>query len=172
LNRQVIVFDATTGKYKRHWGRHGKPPDDDFEPHPLKAYPTEPSPGPGTYPRFAHSAEVSKDGLVYVADRAHEVTWVFNVDGTLVKEVRAPGSIHSFTFSSDPEQYYLYGASINRDRKIYIMRRSDLALLGQFDADGQHYFQADSKGNLFICGQPGSPQPQKLTLVSCPRRKC
>ena len=24
---------------------------------------------------------------------------------------------------------------------------------------------ADSKGNLFICGQPGSPQPQKLTLA-------
>src|SRR4030095_10696610 len=104
-----------------------------------------------TDPRFAHSAEVSKDGLVYVADRAHGVTWVFKVDGTFVKEAPAPGAINSYAFSADPEQYYLYGAGIIRERKIYIMRRSDLAPLGQFDADGQQYFMADSKGNLFIC---------------------
>ena len=28
-NRRVIVFDATTGAYKRHWGAYGKPPNDD-----------------------------------------------------------------------------------------------------------------------------------------------
>ncbi len=171
VNRRVVVFDATTGKYKRHWGRYGKPPDDSFEPFPQKAFPNEPSPY-GVYPRFAHSAEVSKDGFVYVADRGHGVTWVFKVDGTFVKETPAPGVINSYAFSADPEQYYLYGAGINRDRKIYIMRRSDLEPLGEFAADGQQYFMADSKGNLFICGQTGSPQPQKLTLVSCPRKKC
>jgi hypothetical protein len=172
LNRRVVVYDATTGKYKRHWGRYGKPPDDSFEPHPGKAYANEPSPGPGTYPRFAHSAEVSKDGLVYVADRAHLRTWVFKVDGTFVKEAPTPNVINSYAFSADPEQYYLYGGGVNRDRKIYIFRRSDLQLLGEFAADGQQYFMADSKGNLFICGQPGSPQPQKLILTSCPRKRC
>ena len=105
LNRRVVVFDATTGKYKRHWGRQGKPPDDSFEPHPRKAYANEPSPGPGTYPRFAHSADVSKDGLVYVADRAHLRTWVFKVDGTFVREAPTPNVINSYGFSADPEQY-------------------------------------------------------------------
>ena len=28
-NRRVIVFDADTGKYKRHWGAYGSKPDDD-----------------------------------------------------------------------------------------------------------------------------------------------
>lgn len=172
LNRRVVVYDATTGKYKRHWGRHGKPPDDSFEPHPLKAYANEPSPGPGTYPRFAHSADVSRDGLVYVADRAHLLTWVFKVDGTFVKEYPTPGVINSYAFSADPEQYYLYGGGVNRDRKIYIFRRSDHQLLGEFEADGQQYFATDSRGNLFICGQPGYPQPQKLVLTSCPRKRC
>ena len=27
-NRRVIVFDAETGKYKRHWGAYGHKPDD------------------------------------------------------------------------------------------------------------------------------------------------
>src|SRR3954447_25106003 len=30
VNHRVIVFDATTGAYKRHWGAYGKPPDDGF----------------------------------------------------------------------------------------------------------------------------------------------
>ena len=39
-NRRIIVFDATTGAYKRHWGAYGKPPNDDKQP------PTIPRPGP------------------------------------------------------------------------------------------------------------------------------
>ena len=27
-NHRVIVFDADTGKYKRHWGAYGNKPDD------------------------------------------------------------------------------------------------------------------------------------------------
>ena len=27
-NHRVIVFDADTGKYKRHWGAYGHKPDD------------------------------------------------------------------------------------------------------------------------------------------------
>ena len=28
LNHRIIVFDAGTGKYLRHWGAYGKKPDD------------------------------------------------------------------------------------------------------------------------------------------------
>ena len=31
-NQRVIVFDAHTGEYKRHWGRFGIAPNDNFEP--------------------------------------------------------------------------------------------------------------------------------------------
>ena len=30
VNHRVIVFDATTGAYKRHWGAYGKRPDDGY----------------------------------------------------------------------------------------------------------------------------------------------
>src|SRR5688500_9431028 len=30
VNHRVIVFDATTGAYKRHWGAYGKRPDDNY----------------------------------------------------------------------------------------------------------------------------------------------
>jgi hypothetical protein len=30
VNHRVIVFDASTGAYKRHWGAYGNPPDDGF----------------------------------------------------------------------------------------------------------------------------------------------
>ena len=30
VNHRLIVFDATTGAYKRHWGAYGKPPDDGY----------------------------------------------------------------------------------------------------------------------------------------------
>ncbi len=29
-NKRVIVFDAETGKYKRHWGAYGHKPDDSY----------------------------------------------------------------------------------------------------------------------------------------------
>ena len=31
-NHRVIVFDATSGAYKRHWGAYGNPPNDDKQP--------------------------------------------------------------------------------------------------------------------------------------------
>src|ERR1700751_3406821 len=31
FNHRVIVFDADTGAYKRHWGAYGKKPDDNFK---------------------------------------------------------------------------------------------------------------------------------------------
>ncbi len=31
-NRRVIVFDATTGAYKRHWGAYGNKPNDAKQP--------------------------------------------------------------------------------------------------------------------------------------------
>ena len=65
VNKRVIVFDADTGAYKRHWGRYGKPRPDAAD---VLAIPAEHQPG---VPRFAHGVNVSRDKLVYVADRSH-----------------------------------------------------------------------------------------------------
>lgn len=151
LNKRVIVFDMDTGEYKRHWGRYGEPPDDAFEAGPLPAWSGLPGPT-GLFPRFAHGANVAADGLVYVADRAHSLIHVYEPDGAFVQEAPTPGPVNSVAFSHDPDQQYVYGAGINAAGKIYVMRRGDLQVVGEFDSAGQHFFDVDSQGNLFTCG--------------------
>ena len=79
-NRRVIVFDADTGAYKRHWGAYGKKPDD-TDPGPYNPA----APIPQVF-RTVHCAQIANDGLVYVCDRANDRIQVFRKDGTFVKE--------------------------------------------------------------------------------------
>jgi sugar lactone lactonase YvrE len=155
VNKRVIVFDADTGAYKRHWGRYGKPPDDSFE-----------ADKPGV-PRYSHGVNVSRDKLVYVSDRSHNIVHVHRPDGTFIREVTLPGPINSVAFSPDPEQHYLYAGGMNSTATMYILRRSDLQLLGSFKSAGQHFFDTDSKGNLFTCG---IDMPQKFVLKELPKK--
>src|SRR5688500_3707266 len=81
-NRRVIVYDAETGKYKRHWGAYGNKPDDTQLP------PYKPSdPPPQQFRTPVHCVELAKDGLLYVCDRTNDRIQVFKTDGTFVKEV-------------------------------------------------------------------------------------
>ena len=84
LNRRIIVFDARTGAYKRHWGAYGtKTPIDDK----LPAYsPTAPL--SQSFGNPVHCVRLSNDGLVYVCDRVNDRIQVFRKDGTFVKEFR------------------------------------------------------------------------------------
>ena len=60
----MIVFDADTGKYKRHWGAYGKTPDD------VDQGPYNPNaPPPQQFRNPVHCAEISVDNLLYVCDR-------------------------------------------------------------------------------------------------------
>lgn len=172
INQRVIVFDADTGAYKRHWGRWGLPPDDNFEPGNQPTWIVSPflvgqKAAVGRYPRFAHGVNISRDGLVYVSDRSHSTLYVHRKDGTYVKEAVLPGPFNSVTFSRDPEQYYLLANGMNASARMYILRRSDLQVLGSFKSDGQHYSDFDSKGNLFTCGLQ---MPQKFVVKSMPKR--
>jgi hypothetical protein len=51
---------------------------------------------------------------------------------------------------------------------MYVLRRSDLQVLGSFKSDGQHYMDADSKGNLFTCGLR---MPQRWVLKDAPKAR-
>ena len=110
-NRRVIVFDAETGKYKRHWGAYGNKPSDDTVP----AY--NPKNAPSKQFNTVHCAIVSKDGFVYVCDRVNDRVQVFRKDGTFVREAFIDpdtfrsGSVWDMTFSRDPQQTYIYMAN-------------------------------------------------------------
>src|SRR5215813_10929261 len=80
-NRRVIVFDAETGAYKRHWGAYGKKPDDS----PMARY--NPSDPPAQQFRNpVHCADLSNDGILYVCDRVNDRMQLFKPDGTFLKE--------------------------------------------------------------------------------------
>src|SRR5207244_2263969 len=71
-NHRVIVFDAQTGAYKRHWGANGRPPGD---------------PSVKSFRNPVHCVRLSRDGLLYVCDRANNRMQVFKKDGKFVKEL-------------------------------------------------------------------------------------
>ncbi len=80
-NHRVIVFDADTGKYKRHWGAYGHKPDDtNLGPYNPKDPPAQQFRNP------VHCAELTHDNLLYVCDRVNDRLQVFKPDGTFIKE--------------------------------------------------------------------------------------
>jgi len=158
-NRRVIVFDAGTLAFKRQWGAYGKPADDTVT---WTFNPAGTDQPPSPQFQTVTGVAVSRDGLVYVADRSNNRIQVFRTDGTFVRErfilPKTPrGSVDTLAFSPDPEQRFLYNAD-PRNMKIWILRRSDLAILGSFGHGGSFaggfissaYVVTDSAGNLYV----------------------
>ena len=177
VNHRVIVFDAATGAYKRHWGAYGRRPDDGYF---TRAGEKLPSPfsgavqnenKPSNYdPRVAspqfrivHAVRISRDGLVYVCDRTNDRIQVFRKDGTFVKEAfvaretLGSGSVWDIVFSIDPAQRFLV-VNDGTNQQIWVLSRDSLQVLSAFGHAGHqagqfygaHVMSADSKGSLFI----------------------
>ena len=150
LNRRVIVFDATTGAFKRYWGAYGNKPDD--------------TPGQGQQQlATAHQVRVSNDGLVYVAVMGQGRIQVFTLDGKYLREAYLSkdipgtgGGASAMAFSNDPQQKFIYVSDFAR-QVVHIVDRRTLETVGLIGAGGQggelkqpHHLAADSKGNLFV----------------------
>jgi DNA-binding beta-propeller fold protein YncE len=155
VNRRVIVFDGETGEYRRHWGAYGNPPDDDYRPEPGWT----PENPPAQF-NLVHGIALSRDGLIYVGDRSNSRVQVFQRDGTFVQErVLRPGAGGAFAvaFSHDPEERFVYVAD-GTEHKIWILRRSDLEVVGELGREGSgpgefgrpHNLSVDSRGNLYV----------------------
>ncbi|MGE3509412.1 MAG: hypothetical protein AB7N65_11065 [Vicinamibacterales bacterium] len=164
-NRRVLVLDATNGAFKRMWGAFGNTPLD--PPTAPAVAPAGPPPlettgrGPDQF-GIVHSIEVSRDGLVYVADRANRRVQVFKTDGTYVNQVfinrgeKSPNTAAGIAFSPDARQEYMYVADFG-NAHVTIVRRATLEVLGSFGDLGSkpgqfqniHHIAVDSKGNLY-----------------------
>jgi DNA-binding beta-propeller fold protein YncE len=163
FNHRVIVFDADTGKYKRHWGAYGKPPDDTYK-FPPRAQLIQ-GPAPAQFNNPVHGVVVSSDEIVYVADRTNNRLQVFSLDGSFIKEVfiarntlQAEGTAYTFALSPDKEQRFLYVVD-GSNKAIRVLNRQTLEIVSNIGGHAGHNareffhvhsFAADSKGNLFI----------------------
>jgi DNA-binding beta-propeller fold protein YncE len=194
VNHRVIVFDAQTGAYRRHWGAYGKRPDDTFfqlrgehlpppfsgavqhENAPSQYDPVGPPP-----PQFriVHAVRISHDGLVYVCDRTNDRIQVFRKDGTFVREAfiakdtLGSGSVWDLAFSTDPAQTFVYVID-GTNQQVYVLSRSSLEVLSTFGGAGHwagqfygaHNLAIDSKGNLFITETYEGKRVQKFSPVN------
>ena len=156
-NRRVIVFDGATGKYLRHWGAYGEAPDDTY-----KADRNPDSPPPKQF-STVHGITGTRDGMIYVADRRGNRIQVFDQTGKFIKEkiiaprTLASGSAFVLVPSPDRAEQWLYMAD-GTNHKIWLLRRSDLEIVGEFGHGGRqvgqmlrpHGMSVDSKGNLYV----------------------
>ena len=156
-NKRVIVMDANTGAYKRHFGAYGNKPDDAPANYDPKGPPSKQFRSP------VHCVLFSNDGLVYICDRGNDRIQVFKHDGTFVKEqfiaknTLSAGSVWDIGFSIDPQQQFLFLAD-GINHKVRILRRSDLMEVSSFGHQGRwpggfyaaHSLAVDSKQNIYI----------------------
>jgi len=157
-NRRVVVFDADTGAYKRHWGAFGSAPDDTAKPARTTAGPSP------TQFNLVHDVVVSNDGIVYVADRNNNRIQVFTPEGKFVKEAfvaretaTTNGTVYSFAFSADPQQQFLYVADAGNGR-IRVLNRQTLQVVESIGRWGRqagqfmvpHSIGTDSQGSLYV----------------------
>jgi len=156
-HRRVIVYDADTGDYKRHWGAYGKAPDDH-----VPGTPSGEATSPPQQFSTVHSVRISNDDLVYVADRVNNRMQVFRLDGSFVAEqfiepqTGGQGTVSDFAFSPDPEQQFLYSAD-GSNQHIWVLDRRTLQIVGKFGRRGRnagqfhwlHTLASDAEGNLY-----------------------
>jgi len=194
VNHRVIVFDATTGAYKRHWGAYGKKPDDGYflsagerlpgpfsgaVQHENKPSQYDPKGPPPPQFRIVHAVRISDDGLVYVCDRTNDRIQVFRKDGTFVqeafiaKETFGSGSVWDIGFSTDPQQTYLIVPD-GTNQQVYVVLRKSLEVVSTFGGAGHwagqfygaHNLAIDSKGNLFITETYEGKRVQKFRVTN------
>ena len=173
-NRRVIVFDGDTGEYVRHWGAYGEVPEDQYQ---YDFGGAGHATNPPTQYSTVHGLVGSNDGLIYVADRRGNRIQVFQQDGTFVTEkiieegTLASGSAFVIQLSPDTEQEWLYLAD-GTNHKVWILRRSDLEVAGNFGRGGRqvgqflrpHGMGVDSQGNIYVGEASTGRRIQKFSI--------
>jgi DNA-binding beta-propeller fold protein YncE len=177
-NKRVIVFDSDTGAFKRMWGAFGNPPPATFA---ANAPAPQPQTTPEGPPEFGlpHAIKVSRDGVVYVADRINNRIQMFTRDGAFLRQVRVSNEGSDvvpvpagFAFSPDERQQFLYVVDSGAMR-VVIFERAAMAQIGAVGTRGAnagefdivHHMAVDSKGNLYTAEIVNQRRAQKLVLT-------
>lgn len=176
-NKRVIVFDSETGAFKRMWGAFGNPPPPTLAPNKPGPQPQTTADGP---PEFGlpHAVKVSRDGVVYVADRINNRIQLFTREGKFLRQVRLTNDANTgvpvpagFAFSPDDKQEFLYVVD-SGPMRVVIFDRATMTQIGVIGTKGKgpgefdivHHIAADSKGNLYTAEIVNNRRAQRFVL--------
>lgn len=183
-NHRVLVVDADTGLYERHWGAYGQNPVDDTG---ANDDPIGPDPN---FKNPVHCVRIVGD-LVYVCDRVNNRIQVFdkNVAGApcsnpnqevgvcgflgeafIAEETLGNGSTWDVDTSPDADESCLFNPD-GTNQKVWILERETLEILDTFGRGGRsagqfhwvHNLVVDSKGNLYTAEVDTGKRAQKFT---------
>ena len=160
LGGRVMVFDLDTFKFKRGWGAYGHTLDQITTDDKDREY----TPG-GAMPKEFRghlTLNVSRDGLVYAADRMADRIQVFTKEGKFLKEfIMAPmtgvgGSTGGVMFSPDKAERFLYISDLTNNH-IWFLNREDGKVVGTLGSMGEnggqffglHMIAVNSKGDIY-----------------------
>lgn len=167
-NRRVIVFDATTGVYKRHWGAFGNVPDDAKIP---DHDPQSPQFGQGV-----HCVRLMKDQTVFVCDRANNRIQVFSKDGKFIRQIvtepNTRNTVADLVPTQDPAQKYILVAD-GSNNEVRIMVRETGEVVGTIGRSGRmagdfhsiHNIAIDSRGDIYTAEADTAKRAQRFQLV-------
>ena len=188
-NLRIVVVDADTGMYLRHWGAYGQNPVNDtgnVGPY-IKGQPPAPH-----FRNPVHAVRITNDGKVYVADRVNDRIQVFDKrtvgqpcvpggPGTcgflgeifVATDTLLNGSTWDVDVSPDADQTYLFNADGSNQYVWTLLRRTG-HILDRFGRNGRmagqfhwvHNLAVDSHGNIYTAEVDTGKRIQKFV----PRR--
>lgn len=197
-NHRIVVVDAATGKYKRHWGAYGQNPIDDEAAEAAGPYAKDRDAGvkPRNFRNPVHCVRVADDGLVYVCDRPNNRVQVFAkktvgkkcdnpgqeegkcgfVEEKFIRRnTLGPGTVFDADLSVDKGQSCLFNAD-GTDGFVDTLHRTRLELLASFGGFGRsagqfnilHNLAVDPKGNIYTAEVVEGKRVQKFRLKQGP----
>jgi hypothetical protein len=173
--KRVVIYDASTGAYKRGWGGHGMPlAEISNDPIPGYKWTGGPPPDEKNCVPELPLIEISRDRRVYIGERGANRIAVFTTDGKWLQDIMVSpntpargcgglatfksscGTTYKMAISKDPQQKYLFVAD-GHNFVIWILERQSGKTLGYFGGNGRlagqlHFPNAvatDGRGNIY-----------------------
>jgi sugar lactone lactonase YvrE len=164
-----------TLQFKRGWGAYGKALAD------ISTTPArfvKDAPPPKDFVGHV-TLNVSRDGLVYAADRQGNRIQVYTRDGKFQKEFFIAtstldrGSAGGIAFSADRQQRHMFISDI-QNNTIWILNREDGKILGRIGSPGNnggqfhglHMIAIDSRGNIYTGEVQAGERVQRFVPLS------
>jgi hypothetical protein len=193
--KRVVIYDASTGSFKRGWGGHGMPLSEiSNDPIPGYTWNGGPPPEEKNFVPELHFIDISRDRRVYVGERGANRIQVFTTEGKWLQSIMVSpntpargcggvaslkgscGTTYKVAISSDPQQKYLFVAD-GHNFVIWMIDRESGKTLGYFGGNGRlagqlHFPNAvatDSLGNIYTGEVDTGKRIQKFVPVSAGR---